>query len=120
MSQVSIADKADWLNDKHLKRLLEALSSDGEEARVAGGAVRNALMGEPVADIDVATTTLPDETMRRARAAGFKAVPTGIDHGTITVVASGKGYEVTTLRADVETDCRHAKLSFGRDWKAYS
>ncbi|MBR2687123.1 MAG: CCA tRNA nucleotidyltransferase [Aquamicrobium sp.] len=118
MSQVSIADKADWLNDKHLKRLLEALSSDGEEARVAGGAVRNALIGEPVADIDVATTTLPDETVRRARAAGFKAVPTGIDHGTITVVASGKGYEVTTLRADVETDGRHAKVSFGRDWKA--
>ncbi|MFD9898127.1 CCA tRNA nucleotidyltransferase [Mesorhizobium sp. NPDC059025] len=118
MSQVSIAGKADWLKDKHLKRLLEALSGDGEEARVAGGAVRNALIGEPVADIDVATTTLPDETMRRARAAGFKAVPTGIDHGTITVVASGKGYEVTTLRADVETDGRRAKVSFGRDWKA--
>ncbi|HEV2505676.1 MAG TPA: CCA tRNA nucleotidyltransferase [Mesorhizobium sp.] len=118
MSHVSIADKADWLNDKHLRRLLEALSGGGEDARIAGGAVRNALIGEPVADIDVATTTLPDETMRRARAAGFKAVPTGIDHGTITVVASGKGYEVTTLRADVETDGRHAKVSFGRDWKA--
>ncbi|PLP56017.1 CCA tRNA nucleotidyltransferase [Mesorhizobium loti] len=118
MSQVSIANKADWLNDKHLRRLLEALSEDGEDARIAGGAVRNALIGEPVADVDVATTTLPDETMRRARAAGFKAVPTGIDHGTITVVAAGKGYEVTTLRADVETDGRHAKVSFGRDWKA--
>lgn len=118
MSAVSIADKADWLKDKHLRRLLEALSSDGEDARIAGGAVRNALIGEPVADIDVATTTLPDETMRRAKAAGFKAVPTGIDHGTITVVAAGKGYEVTTLRADVETDGRHAKVRFGRDWKA--
>lgn len=118
MSQVSIADKADWLNDKHLKRLLEVLSGDGEEARIAGGAVRNALIGEPVADIDVASTTLPDETMRRVKAAGFKAVPTGIDHGTITVVAAGKGYEVTTLRADIETDGRYAKVSFGRDWKA--
>ena len=115
---VSIADKADWLADKNLKRLLAALSEAGEEARIAGGAVRNALIGEPVADIDIATTNRPEETMRRARAAGFKAVPTGIEHGTITVVIAGKGYEVTTLRADVETDGRHAKVSFGRDWKA--
>lgn len=115
---VSIADKVDWLGDKHLQRLLAVLSEDGEEARIAGGAVRNALIGEPVADVDVATTTLPQETMRRAGAAGFKAVPTGIEHGTITVVAGGRPFEVTTLRADIETDGRHAKVSFGRDWKA--
>ncbi|MEP6566941.1 MAG: CCA tRNA nucleotidyltransferase, partial [Mesorhizobium sp.] len=115
---VSIAGKADWLGEKHLQRLLAVLADGGEAARVAGGAVRNALIGQPVADIDIATTCLPQETIRRAEAAGFKAVPTGIEHGTITVVAGGKPYEVTTLRADIETDGRRAKVSFGRDWKA--
>ena len=114
---VSIAGRADWLTDKHLQRLLAALAQGGEEARVAGGAVRNTLMGQPVADVDIATTCLPRETIRRAEAEGFKAVPTGIEHGTITVVAGGKPYEITTLRADVETDGRRAKVSFGRDWK---
>lgn len=115
---VSLAGRAEWLGDKHLQRLLAALADDGEEARIAGGAVRNALIGQPVADVDIATTCPPDETIRRAEAAGFKAVPTGIEHGTITIVAGGKPFEVTTLRADVETDGRRAKVSFGRDWKA--
>lgn len=114
----SIAGRADWLGDKHLQRLLGILTKGGEEARVAGGAVRNTLMGQPVADVDIATTCLPDETIRRAEAEGFKAIPTGIEHGTITVVAGGKPYEVTTLRADIETDGRRAKVSFGRDWQA--
>ena len=114
---VSIAGRAEWLGDKHLQRLLAALAQGGEEARVAGGAVRNTLMGQPVADIDIATTCLPQETIRRAELEGFKAVPTGIEHGTITVVAGGKPYEITTLRADIETDGRRAKVSFGRDWK---
>lgn len=115
---VSIAGRADWLEEKHLQKLLAVLSADGERARIAGGAVRNALLGQPVADVDIATTTLPEETARRAEAAGFKPVPTGIAHGTVTVVAGGKPYEVTTLRADVETDGRRAKVAFGRDWKA--
>ncbi|MDX8433082.1 CCA tRNA nucleotidyltransferase [Mesorhizobium abyssinicae] len=114
---VSLAGRADWLNEKHLQRLLAALSDGDERARVAGGAVRNTLLGQPVADIDVATTTLPQETVRRAEAAGFKTVPTGIEHGTVTAIAGGKTYEVTTLRADIETDGRRAKVSFGRDWK---
>jgi tRNA nucleotidyltransferase/poly(A) polymerase len=108
---------ADWLARDELQRLLNALSADGEKARIAGGAVRNALLAEPVSDIDIATTNLPDETVRRVEAAGFKAVPTGVEHGTITVIAGGKPYEVTTLRADVETDGRRAKVRFGRDWK---
>ncbi|RWK50578.1 CCA tRNA nucleotidyltransferase [Mesorhizobium sp.] len=116
--RVSLEGKADWLGERHLQRLLAALADGGEEARVAGGAVRNALIGQPVADVDIATTTVPDETIRRAEAAGFKAVPTGIEHGTITIVAGGKPFEVTTLRADIETDGRRAKVSFGRDWKA--
>ncbi len=108
---------ADWLARDELQRLLNALSADGEEARIAGGAVRNALLAEPVSDIDIATTNLPDETARRAEAAGFKAVPTGVEHGTIPVIAGGRPYAVTTLRADVETDGRRAKVRFGRDWK---
>jgi poly(A) polymerase len=114
---VSIAGRADWLADDHLQRLLAVLASDGEEARIAGGAVRNTLMGHPVADIDIATTCLPPETIRRSEVAGFKAVPTGIEHGTVTVIAGGVAHEVTTLRADIETDGRRAKVSFGRDWK---
>lgn len=97
--------------------LMAALNRDGEEARIVGGAVRNALLGEAVADIDVATTALPQETVRRAKAAGFKPVPTGIEHGTITVVVAGTPFEVTTLRCDVETDGRHAVVAFGRDFR---
>lgn len=109
---------ADWLRDPHLQALLSALSGDGEEARVAGGAVRNALLGEPVADVDIATTALPATTVKRAEAAGFRVVPTGIEHGTITAVAGGRPFEVTTLRSDIETDGRRARVAFGRDWKA--
>ncbi|TGQ54338.1 CCA tRNA nucleotidyltransferase [Mesorhizobium sp. M1C.F.Ca.ET.193.01.1.1] len=115
---MSLSGRADWLGEKHLQKLLAALKEGGEEARVAGGAVRNALIGQPVADIDIATTTVPEETIRRTQAAGFKTVPTGIEHGTITAIAGGKAYEVTTLRADIETDGRRAKVIFGRDWKA--
>ena len=115
--EVSIAARAPWLGDADLQKLLAALSQGGEEARVAGGAVRNALLGEPVADVDIATTNEPDATIARARDAGFRTVPTGKEHGTITVIADGRGYEVTTLRADVETDGRHARVAFGKDWK---
>ena len=114
----TIAGKAPWLDDPDLQRLLALLSADGETARVAGGAVRNALLGEAMSDVDIATTTTPDETVRRVEAAGYRAVPTGIEHGTITVVAGGVAHEVTTLRADVETDGRRARVVFGKDWKA--
>lgn len=112
----SIAD-AQWLKDESLQRLLSVLSREGEEARIAGGSVRNTLLGEPVSDIDIATTTQPEDTTRRAEAAGFKVRPTGIEHGTVTVIAAGAAYEVTTLRADIDTDGRRAKVIFGRDWK---
>lgn len=117
MTNTTIADAA-WLSDKRLQALLAVLNEGDEEARIAGGAVRNALLGQDVTDIDIASTTTPDETIRRAEAAGFKAVPTGFEHGTITVVADGKPFEVTTLRADVETNGRHAVVAFGRDWQA--
>jgi poly(A) polymerase len=108
---------APWLNTGPLPRLLAVLNRDGEEARPIGGAVRNALLGEPIHEIDIATTALPDEVMRRAQNAHFKPVPTGIDHGTVTVVVDGHPLEVTTLREDVETYGRKAKVAFGRDWK---
>jgi poly(A) polymerase len=109
---------AAWLTAGALPRLLGVLGRDGEEARVVGGAVRNALLGMPIAEIDVATTAVPEEVVKRVSAAGFKPVPTGIEHGTVTVVIDKQPFEVTTLRKDIETDGRHAKVEFGRDWKA--
>jgi poly(A) polymerase len=109
--------EAGWLRERPLAQLLTVLDRDGEEARVVGGAVRNTLLGEPHGDIDIATTALPAEVIRRVEAAGFKAVPTGIEHGTVTVIVNGHPYEVTTLREDVETFGRHAKVAFGRDWQ---
>jgi len=107
-----------WLRDGDVAALLALLNRDGEEARVVGGAVRNALLGQPHGDIDIATTALPEDVVRRVEAAGFKAVPTGIDHGTVTVVIDANPFEVTTLREDVETYGRKAKVVFGRDWQA--
>jgi poly(A) polymerase len=109
---------ASWLRSGPPARLLAVLDGDGEEARVVGGAVRNALLGEPPGDVDVATTALPAEVVRRTEQAGFKAVATGLEHGTVTVVADGTPFEVTTLREDVETFGRKATVRFGRDWKA--
>ncbi|HTP92369.1 MAG TPA: CCA tRNA nucleotidyltransferase, partial [Xanthobacteraceae bacterium] len=106
-----------WLKRGEVVRLLALLDAGGEEARVVGGAVRNALMRRPVVEIDIATTAVPEEVMRRAEAAGCKAVPTGIEHGTVTVIVDGHPFEVTTLRQDVETFGRKAKVAFGRDWK---
>jgi poly(A) polymerase len=106
-----------WLRQGVLAQLIAVLSEGGEEARVVGGAVRNALLGEPIGDIDIATTVLPNEVMRRTAAAHFKPVPTGIEHGTVTVVIDGQPFEVTTLREDVETFGRHATVRFGHDWR---
>lgn len=108
---------APWLFNGPLPRLLEALDKDGEEARAVGGAVRNTLLRLPVSEVDVATTAAPDEVIRRAGAAGFRAVPTGIEHGTVTVVVNEKPFEVTTLRQDIGTDGRRAVVRFGRDWQ---
>lgn len=105
-----------WFNEPALKRILEVLNGDGATSRVVGGAVRNSLMGMPVGDIDIATTLQPTDVLQRAEAAGIKAVPTGIEHGTITLVHGGEPFEVTTLRHDLETDGRHAQVAFGVDW----
>ncbi|TCT02167.1 CCA tRNA nucleotidyltransferase [Aquabacter spiritensis] len=107
---------AAFLAEPRLARVLDVLNGEGEETRIVGGAVRNALIGAPVDEVDLATTAMPAEVVRRAAAAGLKAVPTGIAHGTVTVVADGRPLEVTTLREDVATDGRHAIVRFGRDW----
>jgi len=112
-----LADAA-WLKRDEITRLLTLLNKNGEEARVVGGAVRNELLNIPVAEIDIATTAGPQEVMRRVEAAGWKAVPTGIEHGTVTVVINSHPFEVTTLRHDVETFGRKARVKFGRDWRA--
>jgi len=101
-----------------LARALEALNGGGEETRVVGGAVRDLALGVDPGDFDLATTIRPEEVSRRAAAAGFKVVPTGIAHGTVSLVMGGQMIETTTLREDVETDGRHAKVSFGRDFAA--
>ena len=116
MSAVAELPDTGWLKDGALARLLSLLDRDGEEARVVGGAVRNALIRLPFDEVDIATTAVPDEVTRRAAVAGLKAIPTGAEHGTVTVVIDGKPFEVTTLRVDIETYGRKAKVSFGRDW----
>ncbi len=105
------------LADPAVRTALALLDRDGEQARLVGGAVRNTLLGEAPGDIDVATTALPDVVLARAAQAGIKAVPTGIEHGTVTLVIDGRPVEVTTLREDVETDGRRAVVVFGRDFE---
>ena len=109
---------ASFLDDPRLARVLAALDGDGEEARVVGGAVRNALLGAPVHEVDVTTTAIPDVIIARAKKAGLRAIPTGIEHGTITIICDGEPFEATTLREDVETHGRHATVRFGRDFRA--
>ena len=116
MSEARVLSDAPWLRSGPAARVLALLNGDGEEARVVGGAVRNALLNIPLGDIDIATTALPDEVVRRAKAAGIKSVPTGIEHGTVTLVVDGHPFEVTTLREDAETFGRKARVAFGRDW----
>ncbi len=112
-----MTDAARLLDDPRLATLFAALTPTGAETRVIGGAVRDALYGRTPHEIDLATTALPDTVMRAAAAAGLKAVPTGIEHGTVTLVVAGAPYEVTTLREDVETDGRYAKVRFGGDFE---
>src|SRR3977135_222747 len=115
MSEV-VLDDASWLTSGPAACVLGLLNGDGEEDRVVGGAGRNTLLKIPTGDIDIATTALPDEVVRRAKAAGIKCVPTGIEHGTVTLVVDAQPFEVTTLREDTETYGRKARVAFGRDW----
>jgi tRNA nucleotidyltransferase/poly(A) polymerase len=109
---------AEWLKRQETSAVFAALSADGVDTRVVGGAVRNALLGLPVIEaVDLATTAEPERVMALAKEAGLKAVPTGIDHGTVTIIANGLPFEVTTLRRDVETLGRHAKIAYTTSWE---
>ncbi len=105
-----------WLKQKSLQRLFDILLSNGGEAMVIGGAVRNSLMKRPVNDVDLATNLQPDEIVSRLEEADERAIPTGIDHGTVTALIDKTTYEITTLREDIATDGRHASVRFGTDW----
>jgi poly(A) polymerase len=101
-----------WLDHPGTQGLMQALEAAGHRALFVGGCVRNALLGEPVSDIDIATDASPETVSNIAESAGLRPVPTGIEHGTVTVVADGKPHEVTTFRRDVETDGRRAVVAF--------
>ncbi len=102
----------DWLTSADTQAVLGMLTDAGYLAYAVGGCVRNVLLGVPVADVDIATSAVPAEVVRLAEAAGLKAIPTGLEHGTITVVSNGEPHEVTTFRKDVDTDGRRAVVAF--------
>jgi len=104
--------KNPWMISPETRAVMDALG----EARFVGGVVRNSLMGREVSDIDIATPLTPDEVTKRLEATKLKAVPTGVEHGTITAISNGRPYEVTTLRRDVSTDGRRAVVAFTTDW----
>jgi tRNA nucleotidyltransferase/poly(A) polymerase len=118
MSGVKLPDLKDHpaIQAPETQTVFRALETAGAPTRLVGGTVRNALLGQPVRDIDMASVLTPDKVMEKAEAAGLKVVPTGIEHGTVTIVAHGRPVEVTTLRADVETDGRRATIRFTEDW----
>ena len=116
MTPVRLPD-AKWQHADGLKSVLAALDDVYGGPRYVGGAVRDTLVGLPVSDVDIATALLPDEVINRLEAAGIKAIPTGIEHGTVTAAVDGKNYEITTLRRDVATDGRRATVAFATDWQ---
>ena len=106
---------AEWRKREGLDRLIVVLGAG--DARVVGGAVRDTLLGLPVADVDIATRHQPDVVIARLKGAGIRVVPTGLAHGTVTAILPGGPIEVTTLRRDVSTDGRHAIVAFSEDWR---
>lgn len=103
----------DWLENPRTQAVLGMLNAAGFQAYAVGGCVRNALLSVPVADVDIASSADPETVSNLAKKAGFKPIPTGLQHGTITVVVDGEGFEVTTFRRDLDTDGRHAEVQFG-------
>lgn len=114
---MTVLPDTEWRRSAGLRAIVECLREDGEAPRLVGGAVRDALLGLPVSDIDIATPLTPPEVINRLESAGLRAIPTGIEHGTVTALADDAKAEVTTLRRDVSTDGRHAIVAFSRDWK---
>jgi poly(A) polymerase len=111
-------DPQDWMTAPGARAVMTALNGNGGVTRFVGGAVRDALIGRAVTDVDLATDLKPDAAMTRLVAAGIEVVPTGLKHGTVTALTSGRHFEITTLRVDVETFGRHARVAFAADWQA--
>ncbi|HYF90525.1 CCA tRNA nucleotidyltransferase [Azospirillum sp.] len=105
-----------WMTAPESRAVFAALDAGGADARFVGGCVRDAWLGRPVKDIDIATHAPPERVIELLEAAGIRVIPTGIAHGTVTALCGGKPYEITTLRRDVETDGRHARVEFTDDW----
>jgi poly(A) polymerase len=114
---ITLLPDAEWLHSGGLLRLVSALTSGDDRPRIVGGAVRDSLFGLPVNDIDLATPILPADVIKRLEQSGIKAIPTGLEHGTITAVSQGETFEITTLRRDVSTDGRRATVAFTTDWR---
>jgi len=110
--------QAGWMNEPETRAVVSALEGAGHAVRFVGGCVRDTLLDRPVADIDMATDAVPESIVDALRAAGVRAIPTGVEHGTITAVTGHRSFEVTTLRLDVETDGRRATVKFTDDWEA--
>ncbi|MBL8698468.1 MAG: CCA tRNA nucleotidyltransferase, partial [Alphaproteobacteria bacterium] len=117
MSAARVLAPQTWMTAAATRRLVAALGAGGTEIRFVGGCVRDALIGRASSDIDVATPDPPDVVTRKLRAAGLRAIPTGIEHGTVTALVDDRSYEITTLRRDVATDGRHAEVAFTDDWR---
>src|SRR6516162_8776057 len=109
-----------WMVEPATNAVLGALSAGGAEARFVGGSVRDALLGRPIGDIDIATTAPPERVTELLEKRGIKVVPTGLAHGTVTAIAGipSRHFEITTLRRDVETYGRRARVAFDADWAA--
>lgn len=126
LQDLSTIDDAEWIRSPATQRVFALLNQHGFVGRAVGGCVRNSLLKRlqsdddhtiaPVTDIDFATTATPDQTLALAAAAGLRTVPTGLQHGTVTIIVHGEGFEVTTLRRDLATDGRHAEVAFTDDW----
>lgn len=107
-----------WMQEPATRAVLDALAAGGVEARFVGGAVRDALLGHAIGDIDLATPAPPERVTELLQARGIRVVPTGLAHGTVTAVAPPRHFEITSLRRDVETYGRRARVAFGAGWAA--
>ncbi|MDC0329207.1 hypothetical protein OAN17_00865 [bacterium] len=110
-----ITNIGNWVKDSDTKKITKIFIDKGYEIYFVGGCVRDSLLGYPVTDIDMSTTALPDSIMQIAKANNLRAIPTGIKHGTVTIVNNNKPYQITTFRKDVTTDGRHANVSYSND-----
>lgn len=117
MKPAASIDLHSWMAQAQTQVVMKALMAGGQPARFVGGCVRDALLGLPVKDIDIATPERPEQVIELIEKAGLRAIPTGIDHGTVTAICDGIPFEITTLRRDVETDGRHARVIYTADWQ---